>query len=164
MKGFCGDCSHVLRSSGIAVVKRTVIHDTGQSVVAQEVIPLVAELAHIGKRQIETDRVRVRTRVETVDTQLQDQVAHQALSVERRPVERAVDVAPPPREEGDATIISLVEERLVVSRQLFVVEEVVMRRTTAYEPVTMPVQLRRMRADVEHPDPQTPFSSQQEEH
>ena len=38
-----------------------------------------------------------------------------------------MDAVPPVRQEGDVTIISIVEERAVVTKQLFVVEEVVVR-------------------------------------
>ena len=43
----------------------------------------------------------------------------------------------------------LVEERLVVTRQLFGIEEVIVRRVASHEPVSVPVTLRTMRAVVE---------------
>lgn len=121
-------------------------------------IPVIEEQAHLVRTAVPTDRIRVRTVVDTREQVLDDQVAREALSVERRVVERAVDAAPPPREEGDTTILSVVEERLVVTRQLFVVEEVLLHRTRTVEPVSIPVTLRSMRAEVEHglPDTQSP--------
>lgn len=118
-------------------------------------IPIVEEQAHVAKREIDTERVRVRTVVDTREELLTNTLAIEALEVERRPVDRAVDAAPAPRQEGDATIISLVEERLIVTKQLFVVEEVLVRRVATREPVSAAVTLRATRAlverDVVHP-------------
>ena len=113
-------------------------------------IPIVEEQAHVAKRMVEGERVSVRTEVHTREELVTGTLTVEALDVERRPVERAVSAAPPPREEGDATIISIVEERLVVSKQLYVVEEVIVRRIASQEPVSAPVTLRAMRAVVEH--------------
>lgn len=112
-------------------------------------LPVVEEEVSVGRREIATDHVRVRTIVDDSEQLVSDTLRIEALEIERRPVERAVPAAPAPREEGDATIISLVEERLVVTRQLYVVEEVVVRRVTTREPVSVPVTLRTMRAVVE---------------
>ena len=74
-----------------------------------------------------------------------------ALRVERVAVERQVATAPPPRVEGDTTIISLVEERLVVEKRLFVVEELRVTLDRTCEQVIIPVMLRATRATVERP-------------
>lgn len=116
-------------------------------------IPIIEEEAHVTKRAVPTERVRVRTVVDTDDRVIEDTLRYEALHVERRAVERQVDAAPPPREEGDTTIISLVEERLVVQRMLFVVEEVVIRRSSTAEHVEFPVTLRSTRAVVDDVTP-----------
>ena len=120
---------------------------------ADTVIPIVDEQVHVTKHAVPTDRVRVRTTVDTHDRLIEDTLRYEALHVERRAVERQVDAAPPPREEGDTTIISLVEERLVVNRLLFVVEEVVIRRSATSEHVEVPVTLRSTRAVVDRVNP-----------
>lgn len=74
---------------------------------------------------------------------------HDIFLVERRPVDREVSEAPPPREENGTTVISLVEERIVVTRALFVVEEVVIRRSVETEQIEVPVTLRSTRAVVD---------------
>lgn len=116
---------------------------------ADTVIPIVKEHVQVAKRAVTTDKVRVRTAVDTHEALIEETLRYEALHVERRAVERQVDAAPPPREEGDTTIISLVEERLVVNRVLFVVEELVIRRTETAERVEVPVTLRSTRAVVE---------------
>ena len=112
-------------------------------------IPLVEEQVQITKRAVETGRVRVRTVVDTRQALVSETLERQALSVERRILDREVDAPPPIRQEGDATILSIVEERLIVTKALFLVEEVVIRRTSDTEPVEIPVTLRSTSAVVE---------------
>ncbi len=121
-------------------------------------IPIVEEQLHVAKRRVDRERVRVRTAVDTRDVLVNDTLDVEALEIERRPVDRAVEAAPAPREEADTLVISIVEERLV--KQLFVVEEIVVRRVHTAEPITATVPLRRMRATVERDD----LSHQQEDH
>lgn len=121
-------------------------------------IPIVEEQLHVAKRTVERERVRVRTVLDTRDVLVNDTLDVEALEIERRAADRPVDAAPAPREEGGDLVISIVEERLV--KQLFVVEEVVVRRVTTPEPITATVPLRRMRAVIERDD----LTRQQEEH
>lgn len=69
--------------------------------------------------------------------------------VERVPIGRVVDVAPQIRTEGDVTIIPVLQERMVVGKQLFLVEEVHITRRTRVETVDIPVRLRTQRAVVD---------------
>ena len=121
-------------------------------------IPIVEEQVHVAKRTVERERVRVRTAVDSRDVLVNDSLDVEALEIERRVVDRAVDAAPSPREENGNLIIPIVEERLV--KQLFVVEEIVVRRVTTAEPITATVPLRRMRAVIERND----LIDQQEDH
>ena len=88
------------------------------------VIPLVAEMLTVGKREVETGRVRFSTtvteRVETVDEPL----SRTEVEVRRVPMGRFVDAAPAVRYEGDTMIVSIMEEVLVVEKRLRVKEEV----------------------------------------
>lgn len=123
-------------------------------------IPIVEERPVVDKRAVPVERVRVRTGVDTRREIVSDELTTEALEIERRPVERAVDAVPPVREEGDATVISIVEERAVVTKQLFVVEELVVRRRATAERFDVPVTLRRMTAQVDR----EAVSVQQEDH
>jgi stress response protein YsnF len=124
------------------------------------IVPIVEERAVISKREIPVERVRVRTAVEAREELVSGDLRTEALEIERRPVERPVSEAPAVREEGDATIISIVEERAVITKQLFVVEELVVRRRATAERFDIPVSLRRTTARVEH----EALSDQQENH
>ena len=46
----------------------------------------------------------------------------------------------------------MIEERLVVEKRLFVVEELHLRRRTVAEPVELPVTLRRTRVEIDRED------------
>ena len=115
----------------------------------QTTIPIIEETATLSTREVETDRLRVRTIVEEKTTDVVAQLAKEELLVERRTVEREVAEAPEPYEEGDLLIVPIVEERLVVEKRLFVIEELVVRRVARTQEVHVPATLKSMRAVVE---------------
>ena len=115
----------------------------------QEVVPIVEEMLTIGKRMVETGTVRVRTIVDEEQVTLNDQLARETIEVERVPMNLKVDIAPPDRDEGGTTVISIVEERLVLEKRLFVVEEVRIRRVVSTVPIELPATRRVMRAEIE---------------
>ena len=67
----------------------------------------------------------------------------------RVPVDRRLDSVPDMTTEGDLTIIPVVEERLVVSRELYLREEIHVRRITRRDSVEIPAQTRRQSVRVE---------------
>jgi len=91
------------------------------------VMPLAVEDLVMSKRVRRTLVRASRTtsnRTEAVEVDLkQEQVV-----IERVPVGRVVDAVPPVRQEGDVTIMPVVEEELVVVRRLVLKEEVHIRR------------------------------------
>ena len=91
-------------------------------------IPLVAEQLEIQMRTVETGQVHISTRavetVQVIDVPLQ----RDDVEVERVTINQVVERALPVRTEGDMTIISVYEERLVTSKQLVLVEEVRIRQ------------------------------------
>ncbi len=96
-----------------------------------QVISLVAEEILVGKAQTETGRVRVRREtkehVQTVSVPLTEV----RWEVERVPVEQVVEAQPEIRQAGETIIFPLVEERLVVKRELWLREEVHVRKVTS---------------------------------
>jgi stress response protein YsnF len=117
-------------------------------------IPIIEEEAHVEKR-FTTERVRVHMTTETEQVLVQDVVSREHIEVTHVPVGREVAVAPPVRTEDGITIVPVLEERLVVERRLFLVEEIHIRKTTHEERVELPAELRRTRVDVERDDPMT---------
>lgn len=116
-------------------------------------VPLAEERLLVSKREVVTGKVRVRTIVETREEAVDMLLAREAVEVERREVGRFVDEAPPVREEGDLTIIPVMEEVLVVERRLRLKEELVIRRSRTEERHQETVTLRQDRAVVEREPP-----------
>ncbi len=117
--------------------------------IAEEVIPVVEESATIGKREVVTEHVRVRTVTDTVEELAHASVQREDVEVTRVPIGRVVDTAPEIRTDGDVTIVPVLEEVLVVTKQLVLKEELHIRRSIETETVEMPVTLRKQRAIVE---------------
>jgi uncharacterized protein (TIGR02271 family) len=115
----------------------------------QQRIPIVEEFAHVFKREGITDRVTVRTGAETHEVMIREELLRGHVAVDRVPIDREIDAAPPIRTEGEVTIVPVVEERLIVEKRLFLVEELHFTRHTAREAVEVPATLRRTRVDID---------------
>jgi len=114
-----------------------------------EVVPLVEEEAHIGKHEVSTGKVRIRTVTDAVEELAHADLHGEMVEVTRVPVDRVVDEAPQTRTEGGVTIVPVLEEVLFVEKRLVLKEELHIRRQATTETVEMPVTLRRQRAIVE---------------
>lgn len=112
-------------------------------------VPIIEEQVAIGKRSIETGRVRVHRRVVEHQERLAETLASEHVTVERVAIGRDIDAVPPTREEGDVTIVPVVEEQLVVTRQLVLREEIRLTRTRSEERVEVPVTLKRTEVEIE---------------
>ena len=112
-------------------------------------IPRVEEEARITKHVVDTERVSVRTVTAEEQVVLRDQVTHEQVEVTRVSVNREVAEAPAVRTEGDLTIVPVFEERLVVEKRLFLVEELHLRRTVTTRPVEIPTTVRRTRVEID---------------
>lgn len=112
-------------------------------------IQLVEETATISKREVVTGKVVVRTVVDAEERVLSEALSENTVSVERVAVDRVVEAIPPVRTEGNVTIIPVLQERIVVQKQLVLLEEVRITRLTSVETVDIPVQLKTQRAIVE---------------
>ena len=119
----------------------------------EERIQLVEETLRVDRREIETGRVRVRIVVDEQDHDFQEALDRSTVEVVRVPIGREIDFMPEPRTEGEYTILPVVEEVLVVRRQLVLVEEVRVRRVVTTEFVDQTVVARKMRAVIERDDP-----------
>jgi stress response protein YsnF len=112
-------------------------------------IPLAEETVSIERRDVVTGRVRVTTRVETEQHLVEADLSEESVDIVRVPVDAFVDQAPAIRTEGDVTIIPIVEEVAVVEKRLVLREELHLRRRTSQRSVSVPVNLRRQRAEIE---------------
>lgn len=120
------------------------------------VLPLIAETARIDKRAVETERVRVSTRTETIEQILRENLRSDHVGVTRVALNRTLaegEALPQVRTKDGVTIIPVLEEILVVEKRLVLKEEVHVRQTTSGEDVEVPVTLRRQHAEVERTGP-----------
>jgi stress response protein YsnF len=128
------------------------------------VIPVLEEKAVIGTREVETDRVLVRTHVETRDETVERLLRSDTVEVERVPIGRVVETAPGPREQDGVLIVPVVEEELVVQTRLVLREEVRIRRVQGTRPVRQDVRLRREVVTTEHLPVTAPDSKEDTKH
>lgn len=111
-------------------------------------IPLAEERLSVSKRPVER-RVRVRTVTDDVPASFREELIGERVEIQHVAVERELTDWPDIRTEGDVTIIPVVEERLIVEKRLFLVEEVHVRRLQGVEHIEQPVMLRSQRVVVE---------------
>ena len=119
-------------------------------------IPLVEERLSVGKRQVETGRVRVHVTVDEHEEMVTQQLMRDDLQVERVPKNVRLTEVPHVRLEGNTTIVPVVEEVVVVEKALMLVEEIHICRRSVAEETQIPVTLRSERATVERKASGTP--------
>jgi stress response protein YsnF len=115
-------------------------------------IPIVEEEAIVSKHSVDTERVSVRTSSEEQHVVICEEVRREHVEITRVAKDEEVAEAPSIRIEGDVTIVPVLEERIVVSKRLFLVEELHLRRAVDHQTVELPTTLRRTRVDVERED------------
>ena len=103
---------------------------------------LHAEDLSITKRQLPGQLVRVAAKTRTRDVLVDELLTHETAVIEYVAVGRYVDVVPDVRQEGDVTIMPVVEEEIVVTRRLFLREEVHVRKVRISKPHVETVTLR----------------------
>lgn len=100
------------------------------------VIPVAKEELIVGKRQVETGRVRITKQVHQHEEVVDEPLYKQEVEVTHVPVNQVVAEPPQPRQEGDTMIVPVFEEVLVVEKRLMLKEElhIRQRRVTAHQP------------------------------
>jgi uncharacterized protein (TIGR02271 family) len=116
------------------------------------VLPLAAEELVTATSPLHSGSVRVQTHVQKRTERVEASLLRDSVEVRRVAVNRVVTETPEVRHEGDTMIVPVMEEQLVITRQLVLKEEIhlIMRRTT--EPFAEDVELHRENADVQHLD------------
>ncbi len=125
----------------------------GRDALAEEVvIPVVAEELAVGKREMETGRVRVIKTVREREELVDEPTIRDEVHVERVPINQFVETAPAIRHEGDTMIVPVLEEVLVVEKRLRVKEELHITRLRVQERSPQRVTLRTEDVAVERAD------------
>jgi uncharacterized protein (TIGR02271 family) len=87
-------------------------------------IPVVEEKLNVERQVVEKGKVRIRKRVARKSELLDVPEIHENVRVERIPINRLIETAPPPiRYEGSTMIIPVLREEIVVTKRLVLVEE-----------------------------------------
>jgi uncharacterized protein (TIGR02271 family) len=93
------------------------------------VIPVVEERLEVSRERVETGRVRISKSVEAREVVVDDPLKRESVRIEHVPINQVVTGAVPQvREEGDVTVIPILEERVVTRTELVLVEEVRIHR------------------------------------
>jgi uncharacterized protein (TIGR02271 family) len=125
--------------------------DTQREVAAdrEETIPVVEEQISIQKRAVERGRVRIHTRV--IERPIEEQVSlhSEHVSVERRPVDPAVQPVPPEAFRDRTIEVTETAEEAVVHKDARIREEVVIRKEAEERAETVRDTVRRTEVDVE---------------
>jgi hypothetical protein len=77
-------------------------------------IPLHVEEVSVSRREVEKANVEIALITGTHGQLIDEELTHVRVEIERIPIGRTIDVVPPITQEGDTTIIPVVEEIVVV--------------------------------------------------
>jgi stress response protein YsnF len=114
-----------------------------------ETIELKEEELEVSKREVERGRVVVRTRIEEREELAEAALLQLEVEVERVPRDVVVEAMPDVREVDGVLIVPVVEERLVVTTELVLKEEIRITKKSRTEIVREPVRLRSERVEIE---------------
>ncbi|MGI8640076.1 MAG: DUF2382 domain-containing protein [Pyrinomonadaceae bacterium] len=112
------------------------------------VLPIIEEQLNVGKRTVESGSAQVRTTVEDVPVEESVNLREEHVTVERRPVDRAVENAPAAFKEGTIEVTEMAEVP-VVSKEARVVEEVVIGKEVIEREQTVSDTVKRTEVDID---------------
>lgn len=115
--------------------------------VTRVAMSLATEEVAISKR-VRRTLVQASRTTSSRDQVVEADLEHEQVVIERVPIGRVVDAVPPVRQEGDVTIMPVIEEELVVVRRLVLKEEVHLRRVRSTVPHVETVTLRKQTVSV----------------
>ena len=145
------------RSGGILDVPAVLERDDGEYR-----IPLIEERLSVSTREIDLGEIDVHKTVESVEETWYEPVIHEEVEVERVRVRRNVAAPEQPHEEGEWLVIPVMEEVIVVQKQLVVVEEIRIRKQPVTEQQEIRETVRRERISVD--DRRIPASAARNAH
>lgn len=120
-----------------------------------ESFPVMEEKLEVGKKLVETGKVKLHKMVTEEDVNIDLSLEHDEIEVERIAVNQYVDEAPPAtRYEGDTMIIPVLREEIV--KRLVVVEEVRITRRKSHGQVQEKATLRKEEVKVERSNSSPP--------
>lgn len=115
----------------------------------QILIPVVEEQLEVTKRVVETGKVYLHKSVAKYDVKLDEPLAVEQWRIERIAKNEVISETPLTRREGEATVYPVVEERLVLTKELVLVEEIHVTRAVSERRDVRTIVLRRESMDIE---------------
>ena len=112
-------------------------------------LTLVQEEAHVDKRSVPTGKVRVHTVLDNVEEIASATLQEEQVDVTRVPVNQPVNEAPTVRTVDGVTIVPVLEEIMVIEKQLILREELHIHRRVTTAKIEVPVSLKKQRAVIE---------------
>lgn len=119
----------------------------------QRTVPLIGEQISIARRVVESARISVNTITRTREEVVDETLMFEHIEIETFPIGRQIQAVPPTRQEGDTTIVSVVEEIVVVERRLVLKEEIHLRRVRSSRRHLETIVLREQDAIVTRTEP-----------
>jgi len=113
----------------------------------KQTLPVADERLRVGKRKVETGRVRVSTRTEERQQPIREELLREEVAVERVRIDRFSDTEPQMRQDGDVLIVPVFEEVLV--KRILVREELRITRKRRVDKVEELVTLKHQNVVVE---------------
>jgi uncharacterized protein (TIGR02271 family) len=113
----------------------------------KQTLPAVEERLRVGKRKVETGRVRVSTRTEERQQPIREELLREEVEVERVRIDRFSDTEPQIHQDGDVLIVPVFEEVLV--KRILVREELRITRKRRVDKVEELVTLKHQNVVVE---------------
>jgi len=120
---------------------------------ASKVIPIIEEALLVEKRVVESGGVTVSKHVHEHEEVIDEPLRQERVVVEHHAINQRVETAPAIRREGTTLIIPVLEEILVVEKQLFLKEELYITLQQTEVRQSQKVKLRREEAIVSSSEP-----------
>ncbi len=107
------------------------------------VVPIIEEELVVSKRTVDTGGVRIRKTVQEFAQTVDQPLTHDEVQVERIAMNQVLNDPAQLRYEGETMIIPVMEERLIVQKQLILTEEIRVTKRQVVNSQPQQVMLRR---------------------
>lgn len=131
-----------------AMTKQEAAKNETQTADGRLVIPVIAEEISVGKKVVESGKVRISKRISEHEELVDVPLFREEVRVERVPVNLFVETLPTVRHEGDTMIIPVVEERIVIQKKLLLVEELRVRKEIVEHHAPQKVSVRKEEVEI----------------
>ena len=116
---------------------------------ASAIVPVVEETLVVEKRIVETGKVRIKKTIQEYQEILDEPLAVHTFDIEHVVLNRSIDAPPAIRQDGETTIYPVVEEQVVLTKQLILKEEIRVTKRNTERRDNQVVTLRREHVVVE---------------